>query len=196
MLKKTKKPIRFSFFWSKKRRIRQRFHIFHQKTPNIQNFITKTLKKASHPQKNASWCQNLSENSKSKPFYILTIWWWHKTLLSRVFLPRNSPTQPKSKKAIAYTINFSIQYYCILFYILNYSCMNKQNQHVVPHSNGWAVKTPNSERASRVFWTQKEATFYARERAQQNGSELFIHNREGKIRERNSYWKDPYPPKW
>ena len=128
--------------------------------------------------------------------YILTIrlGWLHQ--LSRVFLPRNSPTQPKSKKAIAYTINFSIQYYCILFYILNYSCMNKQNQHVVPHSNGWAVKTPNSERASRVFWTQKEATFYARERAQQNGSELFIHNREGKIRERNSYWKDPYPPKW
>ena len=94
MLKKTKKQIRFSFFWSKKRKIRHRLHIFLQKSPNIQNFITKTVKKAPHPQKLASWCQNLSENSKSKPFYILTIWWWHKTPHSRVFLLRNSPTQP------------------------------------------------------------------------------------------------------
>ena len=94
MIKKAKKSIRFSFFWSKKRKIRHRLHIFHQKSPNIQNFITKTVKKATHPQKLVSWCQNLSENSKSKPFYILTIWWWHKTPLSRVFLPRNSPTQP------------------------------------------------------------------------------------------------------
>ena len=51
MLKKIKKRIRFSFFGSKKRKIRQRFHIFHQKSPNIQNFITKTVKKATHPQK-------------------------------------------------------------------------------------------------------------------------------------------------
>ena len=94
MLKKTKKPIRFSFFWSKKRKNRQRFHIFHQKTPNIQNFITKTIKKAPHSKKFACWCQKLSENSKSKSFYILTIWWWHKTTLSRVFLARNSPMRP------------------------------------------------------------------------------------------------------
>lgn len=54
MLKKTKKPIRFSFFWSKKRKIRHRLHIFYQKSLNIQNFITKTVKKAPHPKKLAS----------------------------------------------------------------------------------------------------------------------------------------------
>ena len=95
--KKPKNRSDFHFLGKKSEKIRHRLHIFHQKSPNIQNFITKTVKKATHPQKLVSWCQNLSENSKSKPFYILTIWWWHKKPLSRVFLLRNSPTQPMGR---------------------------------------------------------------------------------------------------
>ena len=33
----------------------------------------------------------------------------------------------------------------------------RKNQHIVPHSQGWAVKSEGSSRASGVFETQKEA---------------------------------------
>ena len=43
--------------------------------------------------------------------------------------------------------------------------------------------------------TQFEAINLARDIAENQQSELFIHNRQGQIRERNSYGNDPYPPK-
>lgn len=70
-----------------------------------------------------------------------------------------------------------------------------RNQHVVPHSNGWAVKGAGSERATKVVETQREAISIAREIAQNQGSEMLIHGENGRIRERNSYGNDPYPPK-
>ena len=70
----------------------------------------------------------------------------------------------------------------------------KKNQHVVPHTDGWAVKGAGNQRATSVHETQAEAIEAAREIAKNNSSELFIHNREGKFRERNSYGNDPYPP--
>ena len=70
-----------------------------------------------------------------------------------------------------------------------------KNQHVVPHSNGWAVKSEGATKG-RVFETQGEAINAARDSAKRQGGELFVHNREGRIRERNSYGHDPYPPKW
>lgn len=36
----------------------------------------------------------------------------------------------------------------------------RKNQHIVPHSQGWAVKSEGSSRASGVFETQKEAIAY------------------------------------
>ena len=45
------------------------------------------------------------------------------------------------------------------------------------------------------FDTQKEAIAKAREIAINQKSELFIHGENGRIRERNSYGNDPYPPK-
>lgn len=70
-----------------------------------------------------------------------------------------------------------------------------RNQHVVPHSNGWAVKGAGSGRATKVVETQREATGIARGIAQNQGSEMLIHGENGRIRERNSYGNDPYPPK-
>ena len=70
----------------------------------------------------------------------------------------------------------------------------KKNQHVVPHTDGWAVKGAGNQRPTSVHETQAEAIEAAREIAKNNSSELFIHNREGKFRERNSYGNDPYPP--
>ena len=73
--------------------------------------------------------------------------------------------------------------------------MSKRNQHVVPHEGGWAVRGAGSQRASSVHRTQREAIDAARGIARNQGSELFIHGRDGRIRERDSYGNDPYPPK-
>lgn len=72
--------------------------------------------------------------------------------------------------------------------------MPKQNQHVVPHPNGWAVRGAGNERASSVHSTQEAAINAARETAIRNQSEMFIHGRNGQIRERNTYGNDPFPP--
>ena len=66
-----------------------------------------------------------------------------------------------------------------------------KNQHVVPHSEGWAVKSEGAVKATKVVSTQKEAIEVARQIAQNQQSELLIHNQKGQIRERNSYGNDP-----
>ncbi|RWX76680.1 DUF2188 domain-containing protein [Neorhizobium lilium] len=72
---------------------------------------------------------------------------------------------------------------------------NKRNQHVVPHSEGWAVKGAGSGRATKVVETQREAIGVARGIAQNQATEMLIHGENGQIRERNSYGSDPFPPK-
>ena len=66
-----------------------------------------------------------------------------------------------------------------------------KNQHVVKHPDGWAVKGEGNERASNVTPTQKEAIDKAREIAKNQESELFIHGKNGRIRERDSHGHDP-----
>jgi len=68
------------------------------------------------------------------------------------------------------------------------------NQHVVPHGNGWAVKGEGNKRATIVTNTQKEAIQHAREISRNQETELFIHRKDGTIRERDSHGHDPYPP--
>lgn len=70
-----------------------------------------------------------------------------------------------------------------------------KNVHVVPHDNGWATKTENSSRASKVYETKVEAITGGRTQAQNNQSELVIHNKNGRISDKDSYGKDPNPPK-
>lgn len=69
------------------------------------------------------------------------------------------------------------------------------NQHVLPRSDGWAVKKAGASRDTKVFDNQSQAIDYAKNVAKRNNSELFIHSRDGRIRERNTYGKDPLPPK-
>lgn len=72
----------------------------------------------------------------------------------------------------------------------------KKNQHVTPHkSGGWQVKGAGNSKATKVTKTQAEATSVAKNIAKNNKSELLIHNKSGRIRERNSYGNDPFPPK-
>jgi hypothetical protein len=68
-------------------------------------------------------------------------------------------------------------------------------QHVVPHSDGWAVRGEGNSRATSVHDTQREAIDAGREIARNQGGELLIHGRNGQIRERDSSGNnDPYPP--
>lgn len=70
-----------------------------------------------------------------------------------------------------------------------------KNQHVVPHSDKWAVKGEGNVKATKVTSTQKDAIAIATAIAKNNNSELVIHRPDGRIREKNSYGSDPYPPK-
>jgi hypothetical protein len=72
--------------------------------------------------------------------------------------------------------------------------MSKPSKHVVPSSDGsWAVRQSGAERASRVFDRKEDAVTYARKEAKKGRGELYIHGKDGTIRERNSYARDPTP---
>ena len=73
--------------------------------------------------------------------------------------------------------------------------MAKRNQHVVPHNGDWAVRGAGSRCATSVHSTQREAADAAREIARNQRSELFIHRKDGRIRDRSSYGNDPFPPR-
>ena len=66
-----------------------------------------------------------------------------------------------------------------------------KNQRVVKHPDGWAVKGAGNKQATIVAPTQKEAIGAARKIARNQGSELLIHGRNGKIREKDSFGNDP-----
>lgn len=70
-----------------------------------------------------------------------------------------------------------------------------KNQHVVPHGQGWAVKSAGASRAASVHERQSNAIIAARDTARAQKSELFIHGRDGQIRARDSYGNDDFPPK-
>lgn len=71
-----------------------------------------------------------------------------------------------------------------------------KNQHVVPcKTGGWNVKGAGNSKATKHTNTQAEAYAYARTISINQKSELFVHGKNGQIRERNSYGNDPYPPK-
>jgi hypothetical protein len=70
-----------------------------------------------------------------------------------------------------------------------------KNQHVVRRDNGWGVRGEGNERDSARTGTQREAFEKAREIAKNQQSDVIIHDRNGKFRDRNSYGNDPYPPK-
>lgn len=69
------------------------------------------------------------------------------------------------------------------------------NQHVTNKNDEWRVIGENNKKATKIFPTQKEAIEYGRKIAINQKSELVIHGKDGKIRDKDSYGVDPYPPK-
>lgn len=70
-----------------------------------------------------------------------------------------------------------------------------KSQHVVPRDGEWAVRGEGNSRDTRRFQTQGEAIEAAKEIAKNKKAEVLIHRRDGRIRERNTYGRDPFPPK-
>lgn len=65
--------------------------------------------------------------------------------------------------------------------------IGKQSQHVLHKDNAWIVKRADSISSEGVFGTQKEAVEYADSLAKNQGTTLFIHGSDGRIRERKDY---------
>jgi hypothetical protein len=73
--------------------------------------------------------------------------------------------------------------------------MAKRNVHVVRRDDGWAVLREGAQRDSSHHDTQGQAIRAGERSARADQVELFIHGRDGKIRDRDSYGPDPCPPK-
>lgn len=70
-----------------------------------------------------------------------------------------------------------------------------KNQHVVPSNGKWGVKGAGNSRMTSYHATQAEAITRARSISKNQHSELFVHGRDGRIRERDSHGNDPFPPR-
>ena len=74
--------------------------------------------------------------------------------------------------------------------------MARQTHHVVSNPDGgWDVKRGGGEKASRHFEPKQEAIDGGREISRNQGTELIIHNRDGRISQSDSHGNDPCPPK-
>lgn len=67
---------------------------------------------------------------------------------------------------------------------------------VTPHpEGGWQTKKDGNTRAGGKFDIKDDAVDAGKQQAQREGTELIIHGRDGKIQSKDSYGKDPNPPK-
>lgn len=73
--------------------------------------------------------------------------------------------------------------------------MSKKNVHIVPNESGWAVTREGQRQPLSQHRTQENADKAGRPVARRNGVELVIHGRDGEIRDKDSFGRDPNPPK-
>lgn len=73
--------------------------------------------------------------------------------------------------------------------------MSSRNIHVVPSSNGWDVKQEGNPFPLSSHPTQAAALQAAKPLAQVYQVELVTHGRDGRIRDKDSFGSDPFPPK-
>ncbi|MFZ2681790.1 MAG: DUF2188 domain-containing protein [Patescibacteria group bacterium] len=67
----------------------------------------------------------------------------------------------------------------------------KNGQHVVPYGTDWAVRRAGSDRVTSVHSTQAAAYDAGRDIARNQATEVFLHGRDGRIRDRESFGNDP-----
>lgn len=66
-----------------------------------------------------------------------------------------------------------------------------RNQWVVPYEDGWAVRAEGAKRITKSFKTQEAARKCAITIAKNQKSEVYILDKQGKIRSKDSYGNDP-----
>ncbi|OLY95707.1 hypothetical protein SAMN05444008_1206 [Cnuella takakiae] len=69
-----------------------------------------------------------------------------------------------------------------------------KNQHVTPKGGEWQVKGAGNQKATVIKPTQQSAIAAAKDIAKHQKSEVVIHGRDGRIRDKDSYGNDPLPP--
>ncbi len=69
------------------------------------------------------------------------------------------------------------------------------HQHVVRRDNGWAVRGEGNQRDTSHHDTQRQTQKIDKEIAINQGGDVITHGRDGKIRKRDSYGNDPFPPR-
>lgn len=64
-------------------------------------------------------------------------------------------------------------------------------QHVVSNPRGgWSLVKSGAKRATRTFETQRAAISYGREVSKNQGSDLYIHRRDGTVRSKESHGEE------
>lgn len=77
--------------------------------------------------------------------------------------------------------------------------MGKKTYHVNPNTQGqWVVRQSGSERAEKAFERQSDAIEFAKTEAKRLSRtqevEVYIHQRDGRIRQKDTYDSDQRPP--
>ena len=68
--------------------------------------------------------------------------------------------------------------------------------HVFENTNSkWSVKKSGTEKAIKIFNSREKAIAFAQEKSKSERNDLVIHSKDGRIRSRDSYGSDPFPPK-
>ncbi len=69
--------------------------------------------------------------------------------------------------------------------------------HVVPNRarDGWDVQRGGASRSSGHFKTKQDAVSAGRKMSRNQGTEFYIHGRDGQIQRKDSHGNDPFPPK-
>ncbi|RWZ58135.1 DUF2188 domain-containing protein [Halobacillus fulvus] len=62
-----------------------------------------------------------------------------------------------------------------------------KGQHVVSHEDGWAVQAEDAKQPSDVFEKKQEAIDRAEEIAENKGTQVIIHKKDGSIQDKKSY---------
>ena len=71
----------------------------------------------------------------------------------------------------------------------------KKEVHVVPNDNKWNVKISGDLFPISSHLTQSDAINSGKPLAQMLQTELVIHRPDGRIRDKDSYGNDPFPPR-
>ena len=70
-----------------------------------------------------------------------------------------------------------------------------RSHHVVPNpKGGWDVKRSGADRSSGHFDRKVDAEKAGRDISRKQGTEFYIHGKDGKIQRKDSHGNDPFPP--